>query len=126
MSDKFSILIVDDDQQIAETLKDILLLIGYDAMVAFSGKEAMEKVKDAGFNLLLADIKMPVMDGVDLCKATKQIQPDIPVVMMTAYAHDSLLKKRLNAEAVDVIQKPLDIDILRKFISTLSKVENHG
>lgn len=126
MSGKLSILVVDDDQKIAETLKDILILTGHDVDTAFSGEEAVEKIKKGSFNFLLTDIRMPEMGGVDLCRTVKQIQPDIPVVMMTAYAHDRRVKEGLDEGVVEVLQKPLDIDNLRKLITTLSKGKNHG
>ncbi len=126
MSGKWSILIVDDDQQMAESLKDIIDFKGYEAVTAFSGKEAIEKLEKARFDFLLTDIKMPEMSGVELLKIAKRIQPDIMLVLMTAYTSDVLAREGLNEGAVDVLQKPFDIDKFLILISTLIKEGSHG
>ena len=124
MSDKFRILIVDDDQRMARTLKDILEVKGYEADVAHSGPEALEKVAETHFDCLLTDIKMPEVNGVELYRAIKESHPDLPVVLMTAYSHDKLVKDGLEEGAIAALTKPLDINALISFFSTLRKEQS--
>ncbi len=121
MSDKLRILIVDDDQRMAKTLKDIFTVKGYEAESVHSSSEAIDKVAEAQFDCVLTDIKMPEMNGVELYKAIKGAQPDIPVVLMTAYSADKLVKEGLEEGAIASLTKPLDIEALLSFFSMLRK-----
>ncbi len=121
MSENLRVLIVDDDRRMAKTLKDIFNVKGYGAEVAHSGPEALEKMAESHFDCVLTDIKMPEMNGVDLYKSIKQTQPDIPVVLMTAYSTDKLVKEGLQEGAIAALSKPLDIEALLSFLSTLRK-----
>ena len=121
MSEKLRILIVDDDQRMAGTLKDILNAKGHEADAGHSGPEALKRVAQTHFDCVLTDIKMPGMNGVDLYKAIKQKQPDIPVVLMTAYSTDKLVKEGLEQGAIASLTKPLDINALLTFFSSLRK-----
>ncbi len=121
MNEKLRVLIVDDDRRMAKTLKDIFNVKGYEAEVAHSGPEALEKVEGSHFDSVLTDIKMPEMNGVDLYKSIKQVQPDIPVVLMTAYSTDKLVKEGLKEGVIATLSKPLDIEALLSFFSALRK-----
>ena len=121
MTEKLRILIVDDDRRMAKTLKDILTVKGYDAEAAHSGSEALDKMKEVPFDCIITDIKMPEMDGVELYKAIKKAQPEIPVVLMTAYSTDKLVDEGLNEGAIATLNKPLDINLLLGFFSTLKR-----
>ena len=85
MDRQLRILVVDDDRRMTKTLVDILRVKGYDPEPAHSGEEALEKIRGSQFDCLLTDIRMPGMDGVDLFQAIGEIQPQLPVVLMTAY-----------------------------------------
>ena len=119
MSEKLPILIVDDDRRMAKTLLDILKVQGYEAEAAYSGSEALDKVKKGRFDCVLTDIKMPQMNGVELYRAIKNIQPELPVVFMTAYSE--LVKEGLQEGAIATLNKPLDINLLLSFFSSLRK-----
>jgi DNA-binding NtrC family response regulator len=121
MSDKLRILIVDDDCRMAKILKDIITVKGYETDVAHSGPEALEKVEGSHFDCVLTDIKMPEMNGVDLYKVIRKAQPDIPVVLMTAYSADKLVEDGLEQGAIAALTKPLDIETLLNFFSMLRK-----
>jgi len=121
MSEKLHILIVDDDRRMAKTLCDILKVKGYEAEAAYSGSEALDKVEKGYFDCILADIKMPEMNGVDLYRAIKAIQPELPVVFMTAYSADALVKEGLEEGGIATLTKPLDINLLLSFLSGLRK-----
>ena len=121
MNENLRILIVDDDQRMAKTLKDIFTVKGYEAEVAHSGHEALEKVAESHFNCILTDIKMPEMNGVAFYKMIKKEKPDIPVVLMTAYSDDKLVKEGLEEGVIAALTKPLDIEALLSFFSMLRK-----
>lgn len=115
------ILIVDDDHRMARTLMDILNVKGYQADAVFSGEEALRKVKAISYDCVLSDIKMPEIDGVELFREIKAEQPDLPVVLMTAYAGDKLVKEGLKEGAIASLTKPIDIDTMLSFFSSLRK-----
>jgi two-component system response regulator HydG len=124
MKNTSQILIVDDDQRMAKTLKDILTVKGFAADIAHSGTEALEKLEKSAYNCVLTDIKMPGMNGVELFKIIKDKMPDMPVVFMTAYAPGKLVAEGLDMGAIASVSKPLDIDTLLSFFSRLRKEQS--
>ncbi len=121
MNEKLRILVVDDDRRMAKTLMNIFQIEGYEAKAAHSGPEALEKVEKTHFDCVLTDIKMPEMNGVELYRAIKARQPDLPVVLMTAYSTDKLVNEGLEEGAVAALTKPLDINLLLSFFSSLGR-----
>lgn len=121
MKSKHRILVVDDDRMMARTLRDILRVKGYQAEVAYSGPEALEMVGRQAFDCVLSDIKMPGVNGVEICRAIKAQQPDLPVVLMTAYSSDWLVQEGLEEGAIASLVKPLDINLLLSFFSSLRR-----
>lgn len=121
MNRKLHVLIVDDDQRMASTLADILELQGYETTIAYSGAEALEKIKATDFDCALTDVRMPGMNGVDLFRELRKQQPGLPVVLMTAYAADELIRQGVEGGAAGVLDKPLDIHQLLGFLSALSR-----
>jgi two-component system response regulator HydG len=121
MNSKLNLLVVDDDQRMTRTLADILRLDGHEVMEAASGPQALEKVKDQMFDCVLTDVRMPNMDGVELHRQLRQIQPGLPVILMTAYAADTLTRQGLDEGVVGVLDKPLDINHLLGYLASLAK-----
>ena len=121
MSERLRILVVDDDRRMAKTLVDILRVKGYEAEAAHSGPEAIEKVEKGHFGCVLTDIKMPGISGVELYRAIKTVRPDLPVVLMTAYSTDRLVKEGLEEGAIAALTKPLNINALLSFFSSLCR-----
>ncbi len=121
MSKKMNILIVDDDPMIVKTLKDIFHIKGYNAYVAESGLEALEELKSRSFDCILSDIKMPDINGLDLYKKIRKRGFTLPVLLMTAYSTDKLIKEGLEEGVISVLTKPVDIDLLLRFFPTLSR-----
>jgi DNA-binding NtrC family response regulator len=124
MSDNLRILVVDDDQRMARTLADILKVKGYQAETAHSGAAALEMMAETAFDCVLSDIKMPGVNGVELYQAIKAKNPDLPVVLMTAYSADSLVREGLEEGAVAVLTKPLDMGMLLGFFSFLRQARS--
>lgn len=121
MNQNLRILIVDDDRRMTRTLADILSLSGHEAVEAESGLDALEKIRKTKFDCVLSDIKMPEMNGVELHRRLREIQPGLPVMLMTAYAADELIRQGLDEGVAGVFDKPLDINYLLGFLTSLSK-----
>jgi two-component system response regulator HydG len=121
MNPKLRILIVDDDQRMTRTLVDILSLAGHEAVEAWSGPDALEKTRTQVFDCVLTDVKMPGMDGVEFHRQLHLVQPGLPVVLMTAYTADSLINQGLDEGVVGVFDKPLEINNLLHFFTSLAK-----
>jgi DNA-binding response OmpR family regulator len=114
--EKKSILVVDDDKEIARTLKDILQLKGYSVETAETGWEAIEKSKIKLFNLALLDIKLPDMEGTDLLIKIHGTMPRMMKIMLTGYPSLENAVKSLNLGADAYIMKPMDPAKLLKVI----------
>ncbi len=121
MPEKTKVLIVDDDIEMCKSLSDILSLRGYEVFFTHSGFAAIERVKKSPPDVVLMDIKMPVMDGVAAFKQIKAISVQTKVIMMTAYSVEDLIKEALREGAFGVIYKPLDIDKCIKLIEQAKK-----
>ena len=113
-----NILIVDDDSAIAKTLRFILEDEGYQVALAEDGPAAIERVRQVAFDLILMDVKLPRMNGVEVYKAVKRISPGSRVIMMTAYALENLIQQALREGALGVFYKPLDIPAMLQFMSS--------
>jgi len=105
-----SILIVDDNISLSKTMSFILGRKGYTVITTSNGLEAIEVVKERSFDFILMDIKMPLMNGVEVYKKIKKIRPEAIVMMMTAYTLEDLIKEALEEGAYGIIYKPLDIE----------------
>jgi CheY-like chemotaxis protein len=121
MKPKLDILIVDDDKRMTRTLADILSLAGHHVTEAHSGPGALEKIQSQAFDCVLTDVRMPEMDGVELHRRLRAVQPGLPVILMTAYAADTLTNQGLEEGVVGVMDKPLDINHLLSFLVSLGK-----
>ena len=103
---KFRILVVDDELIVRDSLKEWLEDEGFFVDTAESGTAALEKLDQGTFHLMLTDIKMPGMDGVELLKAAKDVYPDLSVLMMTAYATVETAVEAMKIGALDYLVKP--------------------
>lgn len=121
MVKEINILVVDDDRRMASTLADILKVKGYKAESVYSAREAMEKIEKADFDCVITDIKMPVVNGVELYRKIKAVRPEMPVVLMTAYSADRLVREGLEEGAIASLAKPLDLNLLLGFFYSLRK-----
>ena len=122
MSAKGSILIIDDEQEIRESLEQLLKLEGYRANCASTGNEGLKRVEDGIFDLVLLDINLPDRSGLDLLKAIKQDSPDVGVIMITAYDSSQTAFQASKQGADSYITKPWDNDkLLLEIRNTLDK-----
>ena len=105
-----NVLIIDDNLEMATNLQEILEDEGVRVAVAQDGPEALSKLDENGFDLVITDIRMPGMSGIDVLKTVHQRWPRLPVIVMTAYSADATLDEAYTAGALDVLAKPVDID----------------
>jgi two-component system, NtrC family, response regulator HydG len=107
---KTSVLIVDDDPSLRWTMSLILQRKGYVTETAANGAEAVAIIRENPFDMVLMDIRMPVMDGVQALKQIKAIRPHTVVTIMTAYAVDDLIQDALDEGAFAILNKPVEIE----------------
>ncbi len=124
LQDKFRILIVDDERKICEILKEILEKQGYQVDYALNGSQALTMVEQKAIDLVLLDIKMPDIDGIALLKKIKNINPDLSVVIISAFGTVPLAVEALKSGAEDFVEKPLEANrVLTTVKNTLEKIE---
>ncbi len=119
MGTRLKVLIVDDNERFCNNMVDILELKGYDIKGVYDGYQALEAVKKQKFDIVLMDIKMPGLSGVETIKMLKGIVPDICIIMITAFADDAAYKDELRSANLKVMQKPMDIDKLCGMLETI-------
>jgi DNA-binding NtrC family response regulator len=116
------ILVVDDEEQIREMLKKGLTQMGgHSIELAGNGKEAVEKIEGDIFDLVLTDVKMPEMDGMELLKTIKGTRPEIMVILMTAFGSIETAVEAMQIGADDYITKPVNFNELLIHISKAQK-----
>lgn len=124
MKENIKVLVVDDDRRMVKTICDILKVKGYEALQAYTGEDAVGKVKSEIPDCVLMDIKMPGINGVEALKMIKDISPNLPVLLMSAYATEELIKEGKQQGAYTVLTKPIDIQMVLLFLSLLRKEES--
>jgi two-component system, NtrC family, response regulator len=112
-----SILIVDDEKNYPLILSAILEDEGYETLTANSGREALEKLNNSDVDLVLTDMKMPSMDGIELLEKIKAIDSELPVIMMTAYGTVEKAVEAMQKGAYNYILKPFDNDSLVLYVN---------
>jgi signal transduction histidine kinase len=107
------ILIVDDEEDVRDMLHLSLSSMGYDVLDAEDGIEALQIFRDAHPQIILTDIKMPSMDGIELLKELKREDPDAEVIMITGHGDMNLAIKSIQHEATDFVPKPVNLEVLK-------------
>jgi diguanylate cyclase (GGDEF)-like protein len=116
------ILVVDDDQRVCEVLKELLGALQFPAASAPSGAEALKMLKDKPYTFLLADMKMPEMNGMELIRRSRENFPNVSVIAMTGYAEEFQYVGLVDAGANDFVKKPIDIaELEAKIVRCISE-----
>ncbi|MFH3081170.1 sigma-54-dependent response regulator transcription factor ZraR [Klebsiella sp. KE9038] len=115
--EQVDILVVDDDISHCTILQALLRGWGYRVALAYNGVQALEQVREKVFDLVLCDIRMAEMDGIETLKEIKTLNPSIPVLIMTAYSSVDTAVEALKSGALDYLIKPLDFDKLQQTLS---------
>jgi DNA-binding NtrC family response regulator len=121
MAKKISILIVDDEESVRDSLYNWFIEDGYRVECAENAMRALSILESDGFDIILADIKMPGMDGLEMLRRIKLLLPDSIVIVMTAFATVDTAVQALKDGAFDYITKPFDPDDLSHLIRNASK-----
>lgn len=118
-----NILVIDDEELVTESLKRLLKKEGYGVTIAKSGKEALEAIKDTAFDLVVSDIRMPEIDGIEIVKNIREYlkrggKKPIPEILITGYASDESFRQAQELKVADYIYKPFDIT---EFVKVVKK-----
>jgi two-component system response regulator HydG len=124
MQERIKVLVVDDDRRMVRTICDILRLKGYSAMEAFTGEEALERVRSAPFDCVLMDIKMPGTGGINALQMIKRHSPELPVILMSAYVSEESAAEAKKQGAYAVLAKPFDVQMVLSFLSLLKREDS--
>ncbi len=123
LSEKGSILIVDDNEHMCASMSTVFDYLGYDTCTVYDGVDAVEVVRERSFDLIFMDIKMPNLNGVEALHEIKIVRPEVIVVMMTAYTKDALVSEAFKEGAYDVLNKPFDLE---QIIALAKRLINDG
>ena len=104
------ILIIDDEKSIRSTLNEILSYEGFEVVQAQDGAEGLKLVQSDKFDVILSDIKMPKMDGIEVLQKIQEIASDTPVVMISGHGNIETAVEAIRKGAFDYIAKPLDLN----------------
>lgn len=125
--EKLRILLVDDEVDFVTTLSERLSMRDYDVRVATSAVEAMPLLYSYCPNLVILDIRMPDMNGTELLKLTKKINPAIEVIMLTAYSDIKYVEEAMKNGALEYIIKPIDLkELIIKIERVREKIKQKG
>jgi len=110
------ILIVDDEEDICSTLADFLGEKGYEIFTATSGEEALRLVKEVRPHLVLLDIRMPGMDGIEVLRRIRGLDQEAGIIMITAFHDIDIAQEALKLGASDFVTKPLEMSYLEESV----------
>ncbi len=110
------VLVVDDDPNTVGLLQEFLRAKGYEVLTAGDGVEALRKVKEERPHVILLDVKMPEMDGLEVLRRLREIDREVGVIMITAVDEQEIAREAMALGAFDYIVKPLDLDYLERVL----------
>lgn len=119
-----TILIIDDEKAIRKTLTEILTFEGYKLEEAADGEEGLKKFKEKTYDVVLCDIKMPKVDGIDFLQKAVEINPDVPIIMISGHGNIETAVEAVKKGAYDFIQKPPDLN--RMLITIRNAMERNN
>jgi two-component system, NtrC family, response regulator AtoC len=113
---KARILVVDDDKVSCRLFTEVLEGEGHEVRNAYSGEEALERLRGEPYDLLLVDVRMPGITGLEVTRTVRQEQPQLPIIVMTAFGSIETAVEAIQEGAVDYVSKPMNLDELKKII----------
>ncbi len=119
MIEKTKILLVDDENNVRDMLPSFLVSRGFSVDTAANGIEAIEKLKSSSFNIMLTDLKMPVMDGATLIKEVRDLKPKIGIIVITGHGDIESYIDLMDVGAFDYLNKPVNLEDLYLAITNL-------
>ena len=118
-NDNKRILVIEDDEEMRALLRDMIEEEGYKAASVNNGSEAFRKLAKESFNLIITDVRMPGLTGLDILPGIKKLQPDAPIIVITAFGSEEVQRKALERGADAYLEKPIHFDKLRTLIHDL-------
>ena len=110
--ERIKILLVDDEMEFVKTLAERIQIRGFDVRYAFDGEAALAACHDSLPDVMVLDLKMPGMDGLEVLRRIRKSHPDIPVLILTGHGSDRDEMEARRLGAFDYLQKPVAIDVL--------------
>ena len=123
---KTSVLIVEDENLLLNSLRKALSKEGYQVITATSGEEALDSFKANSTDVVLLDVRLPGMDGIQVLQRIKSLDVGVPVVIMTAFSGIKGAVEAIKLGAYDYIAKPFDIEELKFVLARASPLEGRG
>lgn len=120
------ILVVEDDEEMRALLEDFFREEGFETDSVSSGSEAFRKLVHESFTLVLTDIRMPGLTGLDILPGIRKLQPEVPIIVITAFGSEDIREKAFLRGATAYLEKPIQFFTLREIIhQTLSSHKSH-
>ncbi len=119
--EKIKILLVDDEKEFVETLSERIRMRDHDSKVALNGEEALKHIDDDLPDVVVLDLKMPGIDGMEVLRRIRKAYPNVQVIMLTGHGSDKDEKEARKLGAFEYLQKPVEIDTLMKKIKKAYK-----
>jgi DNA-binding NtrC family response regulator len=119
-----SVLVIDDNTDLAENIAEILEDLGVDVHLATDAKHALERFDDRKWSLVVTDVRMPGIDGLELLSAIKARSPGTPVLVMTGFADRDTVTRAHESGALAVVHKPLDLDAFLELVERIAEAKN--
>ncbi len=110
------ILLADDDRNVNRSVDTLLTLDGYETMPVYNGEEALQKALQHKFDLLITDLIMPRLDGIELITRIKKFNPDLPILVLSGQLNDKLIRLLKKQKICYVLQKPVNPAQFRKIV----------
>jgi len=123
---EFKVLLVDDETDFVETLVKRLRKRKLEVSAASSGKEALDSLSNSPCDVVVLDVKMPDMDGIETLRRIKEIAPSVEVIMLTGHANVEVAIQGMELGAFDYLMKPIDIDDLLYKLQDAYKKKSYG
>jgi len=121
--DKKPVLVVDDEKNIRLTFSETMTQMGFDTRTASNGEEALTKMQGAEFDLVLLDLRMPGIDGIEVLRRIRERYPKVRVIMITAHGTVESAVEAMKLGAVDFIQKPCTPNEIRELVGKVMERE---
>ena len=117
------VFIIDDDRDHAESVADVLGMRGYECELAFSGEAGLARFREADFDIVFMDVKLPGMNGVETFFEFRKLKPDVKVMLMTGFSLEQLVAQAVENGALGVLRKPFAIEEL---LDVIEQVKPRG
>jgi DNA-binding NtrC family response regulator len=110
------ILIIEDDKEMRSLLEDVLGEEGFKTESAGNGSEGLRKLAEEPFDLILTDIRMPGLTGLDILPVIKRLKPEAPVIVITAFGNEEIYRRSTEKGAAGYLEKPIHMDKLKTLV----------